>query len=225
MELNTGITPHDDRPVGVHLSHSPAGGAEPIELEVLPDGPLDQEATAKLRAGAAFLLDSVPGVPDAALARMIGCCFFACAPVRRHRAVRVTLCQGAAPPSGVALVRPVFEVEHHNFGVAHVLHEDETLGLYMLKVAPGSAIPAHFHRVMQESELVLDAGLLQQGRPVRAGDAFHWPAGFVHEYRNPTETPKRILCIDRPKFIREDEVVVTGPAELSPAAPLRNYLD
>ncbi len=74
MELSTGITPPPgDRPIGVHLSHPSAGGAGPVELAVAPDGPLDAEATTKLRAGAAFLLDSVPDVPAEALTRSLAC--------------------------------------------------------------------------------------------------------------------------------------------------------
>lgn len=225
MELGAGITPPVcGRAEGLHFAHRPAGRDGPVEVGLLAAGPIGPGAPGELRAGAAFLLDSALGaVTPGCLARMIGCFFFACAAGRGHGAVQVTLRQGAEA-AAASLARPAFEVEVNGFGAAHVLYEDEALGLYVLEVAPGAAIPAHFHRVMQESELVLDAGLLQQGRPVRAGDAFHWPAGYVHEYRNPTDGPKRILCIDRPRFIPEDEVLVAGPVALLPARPSRNYL-
>ena len=204
-----------------------AGAARPVEVRLVPEGvpAVGVAEQAELRAAAAFLIDSLrDAVPSNELARMIGCFFFASAAGRWHGRVAVTLGDGAGLPVTVELARPDFEVEPSVFGAAHVVYESAALGLYVLEVAPGAAIPAHFHRVMEESELVLDAGLLQQGRPVRAGDAFTWPPGYVHEYRNPGETPKRILCIDRPKFIPEDEVLVTGAPELIPAAPERNYL-
>ena len=119
--------------------------------------------------------------------------------------------------------RPEFEVEHTAFGAAHIVHEDDTLGLYILEIAPRGIIPAHYHRVMRESELILDDGLLQQDRPVARGNAFAWPLGHVHAYRNPTGRPRRILCLDRPRFMPEDEVPLSA-APLVPLAPLVNYL-
>ena len=69
---------------------------------------------------------------------------------------------------------------------------------------------------MEEHELVLSDGLLLQGSPVKAGTAHAWPKDFPHVYDNPTEQVRSILCIDRPKFIPEDEVLVEGePGELS----------
>jgi mannose-6-phosphate isomerase-like protein (cupin superfamily) len=197
-------------------------GALGLGLARLPAGAT--QALAELRAGAAFIVDSAQAaVAPAALARMIGCFFFASVAGRGHARVAVRLELGAAT-AAARLARPAFEVERNGFGAAHVLYEDAALGLYVLELAPGRAIPAHMHRQMQESELVLDAGLMQQGRPVMPGDAFEWPIGLVHEYRNPTGAPRRILCIDRPRFIPEDEVVVPGRPELVPVAPACNYL-
>lgn len=226
MRLNGGATARPcGREAGVRFLHGAAGRR--VEVALVPDGVPAAGAAewAEIRAGAGFLIDSAGAALAAEeLARMIGRFFFASPAGRWHGRVAVTLADGAGPAVTARLGRPDFEVEVNGFGAAHVLYENDTLGLYVLEVAPGAAIPAHFHRVMEESELVLDPGLLQQGRPVRAGDAFTWPAGYVHEYRNPTDAPKRILCIDRPKFIPEDEVVVAGSPELVPVAPERNYL-
>jgi hypothetical protein len=71
---------------------------------------------------------------------------------------------------------------------------------------------------MRESELVLDDGLLQQGLPVARGSAFDWPQGHVHAYANPTARPRRILCIDSPRFTPADEVPLTPPPPLVPMA-------
>ena len=55
------------------------------------------------------------------------------------------------------------------------------------------------------------------------GNAFAWPLGHVHAYRNPTGRARRILCIDSPRFMPEDEVPLAAAA-LMPLAPFVNYL-
>jgi hypothetical protein len=117
-----------------------------------------------------------------------------------------------------------FKIERTAFGAAHILHEDDTLGLYLLEIAPHSTIPAHCHRVMRESELILDDGLLQQGQPVQRGNAYAWPFGHVHTYRNPTDRPRRVLCIDSRRFMPADEVALKPGFVLAPMVPLTNYL-
>jgi hypothetical protein len=93
----------------------------------------------------------------------------------------------------------------------------------VLEIAPSHAIPAHCHRVMREWELTLDAGLLQQGRPVPRGAAFAWPRGYVHAYRNATARPLRVLCIDSPRFDPADELPIAPAPPLAPRAPFAAY--
>ena len=45
-------------------------------------------------------------------------------------------------------------------GTVDVIHETREAGIYRLNVAPGRSIPLHVHRRMQESEMVITAGLL-----------------------------------------------------------------
>jgi len=59
---------------------------------------------------------------------------------------------------------------------------------------------------------------------VARGNAFAWPLGHVHAYRNPTGRPRRILCLDSPRFSPADEVPLTAPPPLVALAPLVNYL-
>jgi dihydroneopterin aldolase len=102
------------------------------------------------------------------------------------------------------------------FGTVDVLFETREAGIYRLNVAPGRQIPLHVHREMQESEMVLTDGLLCQGKPVRVGAVHRWPHGAPHTYLNPTDRHQAILCVDRPRFIDADEVVVPGtPAEVT----------
>ena len=211
----------------VHLRRGDAARkAASFGVSIMPDGaPADDEAAwAELRAAAGFVIDSVLDlVAPEELARLIGCLFFSLSTGRRHKRAEVMVGDGHGLSATARLLRPDFGVEEPGFGRVHILRETEPLGLYILEIAPGATIPAHFHRVMEESELVLDAGLLQQNLRVRPGDAFAWPAGYVHEYRNPTASPRRVLCIDRPRFIPEDEVVVTGAPLLVPMRPSWNY--
>jgi len=203
---------------------APGGGGRRLGFTVTLTPSAGMAAAAGLRAAAAFLVDTAHGaVPAATLARMIGRYFFASGCSGAADTVTVSLASTRGERATVLVERPEFEVEHTAFGAAHIVHEDDTLGLYILEIAPRGIIPAHYHRVMRESELILDDGLLQQDRPVARGNAFAWPLGHVHAYRNPTGRPRRILCLDRPRFMPEDEVPLAA-APLVPLAPLVNYL-
>lgn len=116
------------------------------------------------------------------------------------------------------------EVEENSFGRVDVIHETPGCGIYRLRIAPGRSIPTHVHREMEESELVLGSGLLLQGRPVKAGSAFHWPKGFAHRYDNHQSIEQTVLCVDRPAFIPADEIEVDVPLEeLESLEPVRFY--
>jgi dihydroneopterin aldolase len=101
-----------------------------------------------------------------------------------------------------------YELEQKPFGKVTVLFATRGCGIYRLHVAPGGSIPTHQHQRMEESELILGAGLLLQGRPVTAGTARQWPHGFAHRYDNPTQVEQTILCVDRPAFLADDEIPV-----------------
>lgn len=106
---------------------------------------------------------------------------------------------------------PGHEINH--FGEVDIIHESNDCGIYRLKIPEGGTIPAHYHEVMSEGEMCLSDGLLLQNKPITAGLAHFWPQKFVHEYKNPTEITRTVLCVNRPAFIPSDEI-------LSPDAPL-----
>jgi dihydroneopterin aldolase len=107
--------------------------------------------------------------------------------------------------------------EQKPFGVVDIIHETRDAGIYRLNVAPGAEIPLHEHRVMRESELVLSDGLRCQRKPVAAGTIHHWPKGAAHCYENPSGRYQTILCVDAPRFMPDDEVLVSGePAPIAP---------
>ena len=86
------------------------------------------------------------------------------------------------------------------------------MGLYCLNIAPKQTLPLHYHAVMRESEYIVDEGLSlieEEGltRVLAPGDVFNWPHRHVHGYQNKGEQWCRVLCVDSPPFIPEDEVL------------------
>lgn len=104
-----------------------------------------------------------------------------------------------------------YGVEHKPFGEVDIIFELPDCGIYRLKVAPGTTLPTHIHRVMEERELILGDQLRLQNQPVRAGQAFTWPKEWAHRYENPSAVAQTILCVDRPSFQPEDEIEVPEP--------------
>ena len=214
----------------IGFSHSPAAGAgngpdlrftATLITQGASRGTVAQRARAALQA-APFLTDIAYGaVPLSTLARLIGC--FALSGTEAEGGMKLDLTNCRRERTSVEVGAGDFEVEITGFGTAHILHEDDALGLYILEIAPGASIPAHSHRVMREWELILDEGLLQQDQPVARGAAFAWPLGHVHAYRNPTARPLRILCVDSPRFDPSDEVPLIPVPPLAPLAPFAEY--
>lgn len=145
-------------------------------------------------------------------------------------AVEITLRKPEALPgtsiAGVHIYRACTDVthavEHNYFGTVDIIDENRDCGLYRLLIPPGGAIPPHRHAVMGEAEFVLTGGLILQQEEVPVGLGHAWPLTFVHAYRNPTEATGAVLCINRPKFDPDDEVLVDIPYEdLYSAKPYR----
>jgi hypothetical protein len=66
---------------------------------------------------------------------------------------------------------------------------------------------------------VLSDGLWVQGRPALPGTVHRWPRGAAHCYANPSERYQSILCVDSPRFLESDEILVSGqPAPVQPEA-------
>jgi dihydroneopterin aldolase len=118
-----------------------------------------------------------------------------------------------------------YRIEEKPFGWVDVVHEGPivrmpgtdvdrpNLGIYRLRLKPGSSIPTHIHRDVSEHEMILGGGLLLQGRPVTRGTAFHWPRGFPHRYDNPTDSVQSLLRVSSPALLSSDSVEVPEPAE------------
>lgn len=109
-----------------------------------------------------------------------------------------------------------YVVEQKPFGTVDVIAETADAGIYRLNVAPGSSIPLHVHRVMDEAEMVLTSGLHCQGQEVARGTVHRWPHEAAHVYDNPTERWQTILCVDSPSFVAADEIEVEGEPALVP---------
>ena len=105
--------------------------------------------------------------------------------------------------------------ETQDFGHVDIIFETDAFGVYRLNVAPGHSIPLHFHRTMREAELNLTDRMECQGRSLSYGMAFAWPHLLPHIYCNPLNETAKILCVDQPKFIPDDEVVCTSDKPLT----------
>ncbi|MBN1205830.1 MAG: dihydroneopterin aldolase [Myxococcaceae bacterium] len=116
-----------------------------------------------------------------------------------------------------------YQVEDRPFGRVEIVYEGEGYGIYRLRIRPGGTLSMHLHQVLEESELVLGAGLTLQGRPVARGMAFHWQRGSAHRYDNPSQGEQTVLCVDRPRFVPSDEVEAEGSAEGLAPAQGRSY--
>lgn len=104
--------------------------------------------------------------------------------------------------------------ETNHFGEVDIIHESSDCGIYRLRIPAGGKIPAHYHDIMAEGELAFSDGLLLQGKPIPAGLAHFWPQKFVHEYQNPTDVTRTVLCVNRPAFIPADEILLESVGDL-----------
>lgn len=116
---------------------------------------------------------------------------------------------GFATPTITIVREPTdYTYEHENsvFGKVDIIYEIDALGIYELRIEPKKSIPPHYHEQMDEAELVLDHGIRCQNEIMSPGISHVWPRLLVHTYENVSDREASILCIDRPKFIREDEI-------------------
>ena len=145
----------------------------------------------------------------------------------RPLAVDLTLRKPGAIPAAVAAVSVRrftdelhYSQELNHYGLVQVLSENRDCSIVRLCIPPKTAVPAHYHPNMEEAELVMSDGFLLQGKPVTAGLAHEWPQNFVHCYFNDTEEERSLLCLNRPNFDPEEEVILfdNRPATPVPTA-------
>lgn len=105
-------------------------------------------------------------------------------------------------------------IESPSFGEVQIVWEDDTAGVYRLLIDPHKKIAAHYHKSLDEVELVLSNHLALFSKKLDYGDSFNWPRFLVHEYHNTSsDQVAGVLCIDKPSFIPEDEITVDYSAE------------
>lgn len=120
-----------------------------------------------------------------------------------------------------ALAKPYDgDIEFKDWGTVDIIAELPRVGLYRLNLFPGAILPDHAHYKMREAELVLGHGMVGwsgTGKPrhLRAGERRNWPHGLPHGYHNASFEVASLLCIDRPRFIPEDEVETGRIVDLS----------
>lgn len=100
------------------------------------------------------------------------------------------------------------ETEKTKFGSVDSLLVTPVFGVYRLRIASGFKIPPHLHHIMEEQEIVLTDGLSLDGKSIPAGTVNVWPHRKPHSYENTSSIEQCILCIDKPPFDANDEVLV-----------------
>lgn len=122
---------------------------------------------------------------------------------------------GQALP-GVEVTRRFVDVTYTEqrtaYGYVHVVHETPEMGIYRKHLAPRSIVPVHLHRAHQEAEMLISHGVCVQNSVGRLGSVRLWPSGCPHGYGNPTDVAQGVMCISRPPYTPEDEVLVQGEA-------------
>ena len=130
--------------------------------------------------------------------------------------VRVHVTRGnSIVTSAEAIVGVRLPHEATVFGEVDIVDEREDAGVYLLRIAPGRFIPTHEHRRMDEWEYALSGDLALQSHPIPNGDAVRWPTRFPHRWDNRGHAEAVVLCIDRPRFDADDEILIE-PSRLEP---------
>lgn len=100
-------------------------------------------------------------------------------------------------------------IDHNNIN-------DKSAGLYILHISPQQSIPGHIHKIMNECEMILSnqLSIQQQHHTVHYGTAHQWQHNVPHTYINTTNIEQSLLCIDKPKFIRSDEIYINDKCSI-----------
>ena len=113
--------------------------------------------------------------------------------------------------------------ESPQWGKVTILHEytndsiNPTSGLYILHISPQQSIPTHVHHIMNETEMICSSVMDVQSvnNQVQFGTIHSWKHNIPHTYINTSTTSECcILCIDIPKFIPSDEILVSDSASI-----------
>ena len=105
-----------------------------------------------------------------------------------------------------------------SFSIVDAAHGSDALRLGELTIAPMSRVPRHTHTNTEEAMVLLEGTLEalvgSQRVTIEAGDLVLAPAGTVHGFVNPSETPARLLYV----FPRHDpDRVWTTPPDALPS--------
>jgi dihydroneopterin aldolase len=98
------------------------------------------------------------------------------------------------------------------YGCMQAVHETPRIGIYRKTLAPRATVPVHLHRNHQEAEMLISGGVRLQNCAGMLGSIRLWPSGCPHGYSNPTDMTQSVLCISRPPYSADDEILVSGEA-------------
>lgn len=195
-----------------------------IELRLSLTGKLNTTQLQQIQAQVQFLYDRICEITTAEILKTIPNLLFC--RFKMLDSIEVIV-KSQMPQSNQSSIyqRGIIEFETQQFGRVDILFENEKFGIYLLNIKAGHSIPAHIHLQMEEYELVLDEGLMFNGEKIKPGSSYDWPKGKVHGYTNQSAVTATVLCIDIPKFIPEDEIIVnhTNPSGVTMPANANYY--
>jgi mannose-6-phosphate isomerase-like protein (cupin superfamily) len=93
-----------------------------------------------------------------------------------------------------------------DWGYVIEVGKTDELGVSILVVKPGGKLPAHYHKIMKEYEMILEGEAIVNGKRMVKDSLSIWNQGDIHEYINESEHDLKILCITIPPYIPDDEI-------------------
>lgn len=95
-----------------------------------------------------------------------------------------------------------------DFGFAIPLGEGEDVSTTILEIPKGKRITKHYHKKMEEIEIILEGKAMVNGVEKKKGDISAWKTGEKHEYINNGPDTVRLLCVCIPKYDPSDSYEV-----------------
>ncbi|RLI95989.1 MAG: hypothetical protein DRP00_06000 [Candidatus Aenigmatarchaeota archaeon] len=90
------------------------------------------------------------------------------------------------------------------FGKVQVFESSEKFGCSILIIEPGKEIKKHYHKKTKEIEVILEGEVVCNGRIQKEGEINIWEPNQVHEYKNDSKQPVKILCVTIPPYDPRD---------------------
>ncbi|MFH1833274.1 MAG: hypothetical protein ABH816_03905 [Candidatus Levyibacteriota bacterium] len=95
-----------------------------------------------------------------------------------------------------------------NWGYVKEIVSTKELGVSLLIIKAGRSLPAHYHKVIIEYEIIIKGDIKVNGKKQREGSISVWKPGKIHEYVNDSSKEVKIPCITIPPYSPSDEIPI-----------------